>query len=214
MNLSINLTTTLLILIFLTSYRGFKDVTFFNAYCFSISGLKSGQWYRVITSGFLHVGWWHLLVNAFTFYFFAPLILAILETHLFIGLYLFSLIAGNLLTYFYYNGENSYTAVGASGAISGIVFSSLIFDPSLKLFLLPIPFPIPAPLFGLGFIVYSIIGIIRNADRIGHSAHIGGGLGGMIYTLFFYPYLLQENAILWIFLPLIIIALYLIKKWR
>ena len=213
-NLSFDLATLLLVLTFLMSYKGFRDSSFFNTYCFSVSGLKSGQWYRLFTSGFLHVGWWHLMVNGLTFYFFAPTILNIFGTAGFLGLYLFSLLTGNLLTYFYYNKEYDYTAVGASGAISGIVFSSLVFNPSMKLYILPLPFPIPAPLFGLGFLLYSMVGILRNSDRIGHAAHIGGGIGGILFTFLFYPYLLRENPLLWVFLFVILIALFVIKKLR
>jgi len=212
--LSLDLTTVLLVFTFLMSYRGFRDSSFFNAYCFSISGLKSGQWYRLLTSGFLHVGWWHLLVNGFTFYFFASTILTIFGTVGFLGLYLFSLLMGNLLTYFYYHKESYYTAVGASGAISGIVFSSLVFNPLMKLYILPLPFPIPAPLFGLGFLGYSMVGILRNSDRIGHAAHIGGGIGGILFTFLFYPSLLRENPLLWVFLSVIFLALLVIKKLR
>ena len=212
--MSLDLTTTLLVFTFLMSYKGFKDSLFFNTYCFSVSGLKSGQWYRLLTSGFLHVGWWHLLVNGLTFYFFAPSILSIIGTVGFLGLYLFSLLTGNLLTYFYYHKEYSYTAVGASGAISGIVFSSLVFNPLMKLYILPLPFPIPAPLFGLGFLGYSMIGILRNSDRIGHAAHIGGGIGGILMTFLFYPSLLRENPLLWVFLSVIFLALLVIKKLR
>jgi len=212
--LSLDLTTTLLVFTFLMSYKGFKDSLFFNTYCFSVSGLKSGQWYRLLTSGFLHVGWWHLLVNGLTFYFFAPSILSIIGTVGFLGLYLFSLLTGNLLTYFYYHKEYSYTAVGASGAISGIVFSSLVFNPLMKLYIFPLPFPIPAPLFGLGFLGYSMIGILRNSDRIGHAAHIGGGIGGILMTFLFYPSLLRENPLLWVFLSVIFLALLVIKKLR
>ena len=196
------------------SYKGFRDSLFFNTYCFSVSGLKSGQWYRLLTSGFLHVGWWHLLVNGLTFYFFAPSILSIIGTVGFLGLYLFSLLTGNLLTYFYYHKEYSYTAVGASGAISGIVFSSLVFNTLMKLYILPRPFPFPAPLFGLGFLGYSMIGILRNSDRIGHAAHIGGGIGGILMTFLFYPSLLRENPLLWVFLSVIFLALLVIKKLR
>jgi len=213
-NLSFDLATLLLVLTFLMSYKGFRDSSFFNAYCFSVSGLKSGQWYRLFTSGFLHVGWWHLMVNGLTFYFFAPTILNIIGTAGFLGLYLFSLLTGNLLTYFYYNKEYDYTAVGASGAISGIVFSSLVFNPSMKLYILPLPFPIPAPLFGLGFLLYSMVGILRNSDRIGHAAHMGGGIGGTLITFLFYPSLLRENPLLWVFLSLIFLALFVIKKLR
>ena len=213
-HLSLDLVTILLVLTFLMSYKGFRDSSFFNAYCFSISGLKAGQWYRLLTSGFLHVGWWHLLVNGLTFYFFAPTILTIFGTVGFLALYLFSLLTGNLLTYFYYHKEYSYTAVGASGAISGIVFSSLVFNPLMKLYILPLPFPIPAPLFGLGFLGYSMIGILRNSDRIGHAAHIGGGIGGILMTFLFYPSLLRENPLLWVFLSVIFLALLVIKKLR
>jgi membrane associated rhomboid family serine protease len=84
----------------------------------------------------------------------------------------------------------------------------------MKLYILPLPFPIPAPLFGLGFLLYSMVGVLRNSDRIGHAAHMGGGIGGTLITFLFYPSLLRENPLLWVFLSLIFLALFVIKKLK
>ena len=126
----------LLIITIGVSLWGFRSASFFDRYSFSISGVARMQWWRFVTSAFLHVGTWHLLVNGLTLYFFAPTVTPYFKGLLFIGLYLISLLIGNLTTFLLYAKQPHYTAVGASGAVSGIVFSSLLVNPGIELYIL------------------------------------------------------------------------------
>lgn len=194
------------------SLRGFRSSSFFDRYSFTIAAVVRGEWWRFITSGFLHVGTWHLLVNGLTFYFFAPAVTPYFSGPLFVGLYICSLLFGNFATYVFYFKQPYYTAVGASGAVSGIVFSSLLVNPGIQLYILPIPIPIPGPFFGGAYLLYSLYGIFKNNDRIGHAAHFGGSIGGVLYTLAFYPYLFSDNSRVWILLFVVLLAFVLLIR--
>ncbi len=196
----------LLILIALISLKGFNDKEWFERYSFQINEIKTGQWYRMITSGFLHVGFWHLLVNGISYYFFAPTVYQLLGSVSFFLLFLCALIAGNLFTLWVHKNEPYYAAVGASGAVSGIVYSSILLYPGMQLMILPIPIPIPAPLFGFGFLMYSVYGMYKNSDKIGHAAHFGGAIGGFVLTAALKPNLFLNNPtlILALLIPLLL----------
>jgi len=151
----------LLIVIALISIKGFNDRDWFDRYSFQINAIKNGQWYRMISSGFLHVGFWHLLVNGISYYFFAPTVYRLLGGISFFILFIAALLAGNLFTLWVHKNEPYYSAVGASGAVSGIVYSSILLYPGMQLMIIPIPLPIPAPLFGFGFLMYSVYGMYK-----------------------------------------------------
>ena len=108
----------LLIVIALISLKGFNDRDWFDRYSFQINAIKNGQWYRMISSGFLHVGFWHLLVNGISYYFFAPTVYRLLGSTNFFILFIAALLAGNLFTLWVHKNESYYSAVGASGAVS------------------------------------------------------------------------------------------------
>jgi len=189
-------TTLLLVLIALISLKGFNDEEWFNRYTFSINAIRSGQWYRMLSSGFLHVGYWHLIVNGISYYFFAPTVYALLGGWKFFLVFLLSLIFGNLFTLWVHRNDSYYSAVGASGAVSGIVYSSILLYPGMQLMIMPIPLPIPAPLFGFGFLMYSVYGMYKNNDGIGHAAHFGGAIGGFLLTALLRPGTLFSNPLL------------------
>jgi membrane associated rhomboid family serine protease len=102
-----------------------------------------------------------------------------------------------------------YRALGASGAVTGVVFAAIALLPDLKLALLLLPIPMPGWLYGLAFVLYSIYGIRSQSDNIGHEAHLGGGISGLIFTLILYPLLLELNTlpILLILIPSLIFLL-------
>ena len=189
-------TTLLLVLIALISLKGFNDEEWFNRYTFSINAIRSGQWYRMLSSGFLHVGYWHLIVNGISYYFFAPTVYALLGGWKFFLVFLLSLIFGNLFTLWVHRNDSYYSAVGASGAVSGIVYSSILLYPGMQLMIMPIPLPIPAPLFGFGFLMYSVYGMYKKNDGIGHEAHFGGAIGGFLLTALLRPGTLFSNPLL------------------
>ena len=130
-----SITFIIIIANILISFYGFKNNDFFSKNKFNISSLKSGEYYRLITSGFLHVDFNHLLLNMLTLFFFINPVINTLGFLYFFIIYFFCLLGGNLFAYYYHIKENNYSAVGASGAVMGIVFSSILLNPSMKLFL-------------------------------------------------------------------------------
>ena len=204
----------LLIVIALISLKGFNDRDWFDHYSFQINAIKNGQWYRMISSGFLHVGFWHLLVNGISYYFFAPTVYRLLGSTSFFILFIAALLAGNLFTLWVHKNEPYYSAVGASGAVSGIVYSSILLYPGMQLMIIPIPLPIPAPLFGFGFLMYSVYGMYKNTDRIGHAAHFGGAIGGFILTALLKPALFLNNSTLTLVLVIPLLLFFWVLKRR
>ena len=175
----------ILIINILSSILGFRDRTFFENYSFEIDKIRKGEYYRLLTSGFLHVNTTHLIFNMITLYFFVSFVTYSLGGISFLILYFASLIIGNLLTLMIHYNQPNYSAVGASGAVTGVLFSSLLLFPSIELMIFFIPIPIPGYIFGIGYILYTLYGIGAQNDNIGHSAHFGGAIGGVILTLFY-----------------------------
>ena len=169
------------------SFIGFKNDAFFEKYRFHIGSIKAGDYFRLLSSGFLHVNTTHLLFNMFTFYFFVNIVVGILGTTSFSVLFLGSLLAGNLFGYYFHFKEDYYCAVGASGAVTGVLFSALLLYPEIELMLFLIPIPIPGYLFGIGYLLYTLYGMKAQNDTIGHTAHFGGAIGGIVITIMVRP---------------------------
>ncbi len=189
------------------SMKGFNDFSFFERYKFNVGGIRRGEQIRMFSSAFLHADFSHLLFNMLTLYFFADVVINQVGVPYFVIIYVVSLLAGNLLAYYFHKDEPHYSAIGASGAVMGILYSAILFYPDMGLYLFFIPIPIPAWLFGMAYLLYSIYGMKNRVGNIGHDAHIGGAVGGYALTLLFAPYLFQTS--LWIVLllavPLIIL---------
>ncbi len=177
----------------LISYRAIKDPLLFNRLKFNVSAVENGEYYRLLTAGFIHVDYNHLFFNGFTLFIFGGNTLYGLGTVNFILLYLISLLLGNGLAYYYHKKNPYYTAVGASGAIMGIVYSSILVFPEMELAFIFFPVPMPAYVFGVGYLIYTLFGIKSQNDGIGHTAHFGGAIGGIICTLMFDPYVFEKS---------------------
>lgn len=185
------------------SYRGFIDHRFFDKYEFNVKGILARREYiRLVSSGFLHLGWTHLLLNMLSLVFFSGPAesLGVLP---FLAIYFGSMLGGNLLALFIHRHHPSYTAVGASGAVSGVIFAAVAVWPGMDIQFFLIPLPIPAWLYGLAYVLLSIYGIRSKSDNIGHEAHLGGAILGMLIALAIVPSALSENlpTILLIGLP-------------
>jgi len=188
----------------LVSIKGFNDTSFFERYKFNISAINAGQKERMLTSGFLHVDVAHIFMNLFTLYFFAPVVINYFGSGKFIGLYFISLLAGSLLALFFHKSEPHYSAVGASGAVTGILYASILLEPEMQLGIMFIPIPLPAYVFGIGYLLYSIYGMKSRSGNIGHTAHFGGAIGGYVTTLLFKPDLLVDEPLM-VGLPIVIL---------
>ncbi|WP_341221407.1 rhomboid family intramembrane serine protease [Polaribacter atrinae] len=207
-----NINQAVLILIIanvLVSMKGFKDYSFLNKYKFQVNSILSGEKIRTLTSGFLHVDWMHLGFNMYALYLFGDIVAQILGISSFLLIYFGSLLSGSLYSLKYHKDEPYYSAVGASGAVSGIVYASILLYPAMELYLFFIPIPIPGYIFGVGYLLYSIYGMKKQLGNVGHSAHLGGAIGGFAITLLLNPSLFETNKILVISLGIPIILLLL-----
>lgn len=194
------------------SLKGFNDPAFFEKYKFNIAGIRRGEQIRMFSSAFLHADFSHLLFNMLTLYFFANVVIAQVGVVYYVIIYVASLLAGNLLAFYFHRNEPYYSAIGASGAVMGILYSAILFFPDMSLFLFFIPIPIPAWLFGMAYLLYSIYGMKSRMGNIGHDAHIGGAIGGYFLTLLFAPYLFQTSLWIVILLAIPLIALFVLHK--
>ncbi len=194
------------------TYKGLGDFNFFEKYKFNIGAIKRGEQIRMLSSGFLHVNTQHLLFNMITLYIFANSVLRNVGELKFLLIYFGSLLAGSLLSLYFHKDEYHYSAVGASGAVTGVLYSSILFDPDMSLYLFFIPIPIPAYVFGIAYLLYSIYGMKRQLGNIGHDAHFGGAIGGYVITLMFAPWLFKEHLTMIILLAIPIVLLFALQR--
>lgn len=193
------------------SYKGFNDLYFFRKYEFHVGSIRSGEQIRMLSSGFLHVDMMHLIFNMLTLYFFAPVVLSWLGNFSFLLIYFGSLIFGNLLTMMFHKNDYSYRAVGASGAVTGVLYSAILLQPNMMLGIFFI-IPMPAYIFGIVYLLYSIYGMKAKNDNIGHTAHFGGAIGGYLITLIKQPSLLTDNTMMVVLLAIPIVILFAMAK--
>lgn len=186
---------TVLISIWAFNRRDIFDKLRFSPY--SIYHNKEG--WRFFTYALLHADWVHLFINMFVLYSFGDVVIAYL--HYFFGVkgifYFLLLYAGGILFSVLFDfgkhKENAYyTAVGASGAVSAIVFASIIVYPTGSIFLFFIPIPIPSAVFGILYLIYSAYMARRERDNIGHNAHFWGAIFGIVYMIAIRPGIVPE----------------------
>ena len=190
----------------LFSMKGFENYTFFEMYKFQINKILNGEKIRMISSGFLHADWVHLGFNMYALYLFGDIVSKILGIPNFLIIYFGSLLAGSLYTLYCHKNEPYYSAIGASGAVSGIVYASILLFPDMQL-LLFFAIPVPGYVFGVGYLLYSIYGMRKQLGNIGHAAHLGGTIGGFAITLLLVPELFILNTIFVVLLTIPIILL-------
>lgn len=194
------------------SLKGFDNRLFFEKYKFNVGSIRRGEQIRMFSSGFLHVDTTHLLFNMITLYFFASYVIQPLGTYNFLIIYVASLVFGNLLSLYFHKEEFWYNAVGASGAVTGVLYSAILLDPSMSLYIFFIPVPIPGYVFGVGYLLYSIYGMKNRVGNIGHDAHFGGAVGGYAVTLILMPSLFKTDLAHIGLLAIPIIILFVLYK--
>ncbi|MFV8373323.1 rhomboid family intramembrane serine protease [Flavobacterium sp. LB2P74] len=195
----------------LISYKGFNDLSFFRKYEFHIGSIRSGEQIRMLSSGFLHADMTHLIFNMLTLWFFAPVVINLLGDFSFILVYFGSLIFGSLLTMVFHKNDYGYRAVGASGAVTGVLYSAILLQPDMMLGIFFV-IPMPAYIFGILYLLYSIYGMKAKNDNIGHTAHFGGAVGGYLITLVKEPQLFVDHTLMVILLAIPIVILFVMEK--
>jgi len=203
----------LIVINVLVSLKGFSDRLFFERYKFQIGPILNGEQIRMFTSGFLHVDQTHLFFNMFALYIFADPVIAHLGVLKFVIIYIGSLLAGSTLALSFHKKDPYYSAVGASGAVMGVIYAGIMLNPDMRLTFIFFPFfDIPGYVFGVGYLLYSMYGMKRQLGNTGHSAHLGGAVGGFILTLALYPQIFLQNKSITIILAIPIILMFVFKK--
>lgn len=144
--------------------------------------VRNREFYTLLSSGLVHGSAGHLLFNMLTFYFFGPPLERVIGTAPFVTLYVLSLGLSEVRTYLQHRNQPRYASLGASGAVSAILFAAIVYFPEQSLFILPIPVPIPAPLFAVGYLTYAWYQSRHAQDNINHTAHIDGAMTGLLFV--------------------------------
>ena len=161
----------------------------------------NSQWYRFLSSGFLHADWGHLLFNMIAFYSFGGLVLSVLVNGTglldgfgalggiwrFLLLYLGGIVVSDIPTYFRHRDDRDYGSLGASGGVASVLFAGVIYSPLNKIYMMFIPVGIPGFIFGFLYLAYSYYQGRRRGDNINHDAHFYGAVYGVALTLLFMP---------------------------
>lgn len=166
----------------IVSLLAFYNETLYSRFMLTPSNVYHGRdIYTVITSGFIHKDWMHLFFNMFSYYFFAFRLEQFLGHWQFALLYMASLILSDLPTVLKHKNDYWYRSLGASGAISAVIFSSILFEPRNSIYLYGI-LEIPAWLFGVLYLVYCYWASKQSRDTINHDAHLFGAISGLVIT--------------------------------
>lgn len=157
------------------------------------------EYYRMLTAGFLHGDHMHLLFNMITLYFFG---LGVeqwfaytfdgLGNLIFLFFYLIAIVAASLGTYYRHKNDPRFASIGASGAVSAVLFAAILINPSLSLYIMFIPIPIPGFIYGIFYLWYSSRAAQTGGDNIDHLAHFYGAVFGLLFPLVLKPQLLPD----------------------
>jgi len=199
------------------SIYGFSNPQFVNKYIFNISAIRNtNKWDRLLSSSFLHADGFHLFFNMYVLYMFAPPIMNTPSFGVawFFIIYFGAVMGGGLLSYYMHKNNYAYSALGASGGVTGIVMASATINPDMGMGIIFVPVYIPAYIFASLYLVYSIYAMHQQTDNIGHDAHLGGAIVGIFLPILLYPQLLTDNffKIGILISPLIYLGYYLYQR--
>ena len=178
----------ILVNIAVSLYAFFGDRTFINQFCFHVDSVRRrDEYWRVVTSSFLHANVPHLALNVMTLFFFGPVVERTLGTAGFIVVYVGAIVASGVVSAIVNKHNPAYTSVGASDAASGVVLAFCCFYPFENIYFFGLPFGIPAVAYGALFIFMSAQ-LMTTEDRvIAHEGHLGGALAGLVLTIVMRP---------------------------
>lgn len=176
-----------------TSYRGFKEAAFRERLIFDpLFILRDKEYHRLVTSAFLHGDMPHLAFNMISLYFFGADIELLVGRSVLLLVYFAAIVGGGLLSLYLHRGHD-YRALGASGGVCGVIFASIFLLPGGRIIIFPLPFPIPAWVYAIIFVVASFVGMRRQADNIGHDAHLGGAVIGLLVATALRPSIVADS---------------------
>lgn len=190
------ITLIIIALTCLVSISAFSNHSLFSKFLFNAHTIHSNrEWYRFISHAFIHADWIHLAMNMYVLYMFGNMVETIFQSAFgtvrgetyFALLYSIGIIASSLPSYNKNKDNYHYNAVGASGAVSAVVFSSILLNPQMNLSLMFIPIPIPAPIFGILYLLYCKYAASNARDNVAHDVHYWGSLFGAVFTIVVLP---------------------------
>jgi membrane associated rhomboid family serine protease len=179
------------------SWQGFSNSPFRERFLFHVGPIRHERDYiRLFSSGFLHGDWMHLIFNMYTLYVFAD-VLEYVNVNIgwFLVLYFGSMLGGNLLALYIHRNHEDYRALGASGAVSGVIFACIAFLPTIRIFM-----QIPGWIFAIVYTLVTIYGVKSRWGNIGHEAHLGGSIVGVLLAILYRPVILELHP--WILLAI------------
>lgn len=191
--MNINHTTAIIIITVLVSIAAWQSRPLFERLIFWSPAIRRGQIDRFITHGFIHADAMHLLFNMFTLYFFGRIIERFYISKFgslgFVAFYVLAIIAAIIPTFLKHKNNPNYASLGASGAVSAVLFAFILFAPWQTIYLFAVV-PIPAILFAVAYTAYSIYADRRGTGNTNHSAHLYGAIFGVVATLVIEPQLI------------------------
>ncbi len=149
--------------------------------------VRGREWVGMVLSSFAHSGWTHFFFNMLSFFFFAPAVVKSGGEATLIWVYLAGWLGADLVVLLLRHRNPRYRALGASGAVSGVIFAAIVFQPSLDVYVFFIPIGIPGPIFAVLYVLLSIYLARQEGGGIGHEAHAGGAVAGFVAGALFAP---------------------------
>jgi membrane associated rhomboid family serine protease len=192
------MTLIIVIITVLVSLAAFSNHQLTSKLIFNPYAVKNlHQWYRLFTCGLHHADFMHLAINMFVLYSFGNALEQYYQfafgsaaTYLYLLMYISSVFAANVSTFYKQQNNPHYNSLGASGGVSAVLFATIIFNPWAKIYFYGL-FPLPGIAVGVGYLIYSYYMTKRNSsDNINHEAHFYGAVYGMLFTFVFKPSLI------------------------
>ena len=191
------ITLVLIAVTVLVSWQAFQKRRLYERLVLWPPGVERFRQYdRLVTHGFVHADWMHLIFNMITLWSFGTAVERVFSEWItpvgYVLFYLSAIVVSILPTYITHRNDANYRSLGASGGVSAVLFAFILFDPWSTLIIFPIPVPIPAFLFAILYVGYSIWMDRRGRDNVNHSAHLWGAAYGLLFTVLLEPKVLAH----------------------